>query len=110
MSLFTLMEHIIRDWMVGNITKNFVSTPSLTNTTIYTGTTEWSGYTYETKIVYTPGLLQNTNLGVNHNASVGATTNSTDGLVAVLEVTITGAPPVYKSYVISSLVISVIWS
>jgi len=87
-----------RDWMVGNITKNFVPTSNLTNTTTYTGTTEWSGYTYQTNIVYASGLLQDTNLGINHNISVGVTTNSVDGLVAVLDVTITGAPPGYKSF------------
>jgi hypothetical protein len=78
--------------MVGNITGSFVQTPNVTNTTIYTGTTAWAGYTYATNITYTSGLLQNTNNGINHNASVGAITNAVDGLVVVMEVKITGTP------------------
>ncbi|KIM40952.1 hypothetical protein M413DRAFT_445725 [Hebeloma cylindrosporum] len=82
-----------RDWLVGNITKNFVQTPNVTNSTTFTGTTTWASYTYETNITYVPNLLQNTNDAINHNITVGATTNSVDGLVAVLEVKITGTPP-----------------
>jgi len=91
-------QNSIRDWLIGNITRNFVETLNVTNATTFTGTTSWASYTYETNIKYVPSLLQNTNYGINHNITVGATTNSVDGLVAILEVKITGSPP--KSYVI----------
>lgn len=96
-----MLTDAIRDWLIGNITHNFVQTPNVTNTTTFTGTTTWANYTYQTDITYVPGLLQNTNDAINHNITVGATTNSVDGLVAVLEVKITGTPR--KSYVIFGL-------
>lgn len=96
-----MLTDIIRDWLIGNITKSFVHTPNVTNSTTFTGTTNWANYTYETDITYVGGLLQNTNYAINHNITVGATTNAVDGLVAVLEVKITGTPP--TSYVIFGL-------
>ncbi|KXN82427.1 hypothetical protein AN958_02577 [Leucoagaricus sp. SymC.cos] len=83
-----------RDWLIGNITQSPVPTPNVTNTTTYKGTTSSEGYTYETDIRYVPGLLGNTNDGINHNVTVGiGGVNSVDGLVAVLDVRITQSPP-----------------
>ncbi|KAF9564129.1 hypothetical protein CPC08DRAFT_631721 [Agrocybe pediades] len=82
-----------RDWLVGNITGNFIDTPNVTDSTTFTGTTSWSNYTYQTDIKYVSGLLQNTNIGINHNDSVSVNgMNASDGLVAVLLVKITETP------------------
>ena len=92
-----------RDWLIGNITGSPIPTQELTNTSTYTGTTTWAGYTYQNNIKYTGGLLDNTSYGINHNWSVGVNgMNAVDGLVAVIEVKLTGTPPSHKSYVISS--------
>jgi hypothetical protein len=51
------------------------------------------GYTYTTNVAYVAGLLQNTSIGINHNETVPLPgMNTIDGLVAVLEVHITGKP------------------
>ena len=85
--------------MIGNITRSAIPTQNLTNGTTYTGTTSWAGYTYQSNINYVAGLLENTNIGINHNSSVGVNgLNSSDGLVAVIDVKVTGKPP-SKSYV-----------
>lgn len=85
--------------MVGNITHSPIPTQNLTNGSTYTGSTSWAGYTYQSNIRYVAGLLENTNIGINHNLSVGVNgLNSTDGLVAVIDVKVTGSPP-NKSYV-----------
>ncbi|KAJ3568247.1 hypothetical protein NP233_g5837 [Leucocoprinus birnbaumii] len=86
--------NLARDWLVGNITNSLIPTRNLTNTTTYTGTTSSEGYTYETNIRYVSGLLANTSFGINHNLSVPVDgLNAVDGLVAVLDVRITQAPP-----------------
>jgi hypothetical protein len=75
----------------------------LTNGTTFNGTTSWANYTYTSQITYVSGLLQNTSIGINHNVTVavsGAT--AIDGLVAVIDVKITGTPP--KSYVLIAIV------
>ncbi|KDR83057.1 hypothetical protein GALMADRAFT_221038 [Galerina marginata CBS 339.88] len=82
-----------RDWLIGNITHQLVPTPNITNGTSYSGTTAWANYTYQTDITYRAGLLENTNFNINHNFSVGVDgVNASDGLVAVLDVKITGVP------------------
>ena len=94
-----------RDWLIGNITHSPIPTQNLTNGTTYSGTTSWANYTYQSQITYLTGLLQNTNIGINHNSSVGVNgVNSTDGFVAVIEVKITGTPPTsYVFFFISDL-------
>ncbi|KAJ3512973.1 hypothetical protein NLJ89_g3211 [Agrocybe chaxingu] len=83
-----------RDWLIGNITGSFVQTPNVTNTTTFVGITTWANYTYESDIKYVSGLLADTNDGINHNITVGINgENSVDGLVALIEVKITGTPP-----------------
>lgn len=83
-----------RDWLIGNITQSPIPTQNLTNGTTYSGTTSSANYTYQSQITYVTGLLQNTNIGINHNLTVGVNgVNSTDGFVAVIEVKITGTPP-----------------
>ncbi|KAF9046306.1 hypothetical protein BJ165DRAFT_1470517 [Panaeolus papilionaceus] len=81
-----------RDQLIGNITHSFVPTKNITNETTYTGTTSWADWTYQTNIKYVSGLLEDTNDAINHNYTVGVDGNSVDGLVAVLEVQITGSP------------------
>lgn len=82
------------DWLIGNITNSPIPTDNLTNTTTYTSSTSWGGYTYETGIRYISGLLENSSYGINHNFSVGiGGVNAVDGLVAVLDVRMTGSPP-----------------
>ncbi|KAJ6585512.1 hypothetical protein B0H19DRAFT_1109880 [Mycena capillaripes] len=82
-----------RDWLVGNITKTPIDTDTLTNTSTFTGTTSWEGYNYSTSISYVSGLLPNSSDGVNHAATVGINgKNALDGLVAVLEIKISGIP------------------
>jgi len=88
-----------RDWLIGNITGSPIPTQNLSNASTYTGTTTWAGYTYQTNIKYTSGLLGNTNYGINHNLSVGVNgMNASDGLVAAIEVKVTGKPVSRKSY------------
>ncbi|KAJ7643692.1 hypothetical protein FB45DRAFT_895772 [Roridomyces roridus] len=83
-----------RDWLVGNITGNFVNTSAVTNQTTFSGTTSFGNYTYQTAIAYVGGLLQDNGNGVNHASDVGVNGGSPlDGLVAVLEVKITSRPP-----------------
>ncbi|KIY72515.1 hypothetical protein CYLTODRAFT_417903 [Cylindrobasidium torrendii FP15055 ss-10] len=84
-----------RDYIVGNITKSTVPTLDLTQDGArYSGATSYGGYTYNTTINYVSGLLSNTSIGINHNATVEipGVTNAVDGLVAVFEVSITGRP------------------
>ncbi|KAF8182326.1 hypothetical protein BJ912DRAFT_978603 [Pholiota molesta] len=83
-----------RDWLVGNITGSAIPSLTLTNGTTFTSTTSFANYTYQTRIQYVAGLLQNTSIGINHNITVQieGVANATDGLVAVLEVSITGTP------------------
>jgi hypothetical protein len=57
------------------------------------GTTSFGGYTYSSSISYVSGLLANSSVGVNHADTVGVNgANPVDGLVAVVEVKITGRP------------------
>ncbi|KAF5317563.1 hypothetical protein D9619_013127 [Psilocybe cf. subviscida] len=82
-----------RDWLIGNITQSAIPTLNLTNGTTYSAKTSFASYTYETQIQYLSGLLANTNDGINHNITVGGQNfNSSDGLVAVLQVSIVDAP------------------
>jgi len=82
-----------RDWIIGNITGTTIPTLNLTNSSTYSGTTSYGGYTYSTSVKYISGLLNNTSDGVNHNLTVMTPdSNATDGLVALLEVKITGKP------------------
>lgn len=82
-----------RDWLVGNITKSPIDTDTLTNTSTFTGKTSWAGYEYSTSISYVSGLLPNSSDGVNHAPTVGINgKNALDGLVAVLEITISSIP------------------
>ncbi|KAJ7364862.1 hypothetical protein DFH08DRAFT_840162 [Mycena albidolilacea] len=82
-----------RDWLIGNITKSAIPTATLTNTSTFTGTTSFGGYTYSSSISYVSGLLANSSVGVNHADTVGVNgANPVDGLVAVVEVKITGRP------------------
>ena len=80
--------------MVGNITGKTVPTLNVTNTTTYSGSTSYGGYTYKTDVQYVPGLLEDTSYGINHNWSVyiNGVENACDGLVAVLDVSITDEP------------------
>ncbi|TFK34742.1 hypothetical protein BDQ12DRAFT_336518 [Crucibulum laeve] len=83
-----------RDWLIGNITRSSVPTLNVTDSTTYSSSTSFGGYTYQTDIKYVSGLLPDTNDGINHNITVGVGgINSTDGLVAVLDVKITEGPP-----------------
>jgi len=89
-----------RDWLIGNITGSPIPTQNLSNASTYTGTTSWAGYTYQSNIKYIGGLLGNTSYGINHNLSVGVNgMNASDGLVATIEVKLTGKPPAsHKSH------------
>jgi hypothetical protein len=90
-----------RDWIIGNITKTAIPTSNLTNGTTFSGSTSNSNYTYTTYVTYVSNLLPNTSIGINHNFTVGVNgVPAVDGLVAVMDVKITGAPP--KSYVFFS--------
>lgn len=85
--------------MIGNITKTDIPTSNLTNGTTFSGSTSWANYTYKSYVTYVSGLLENTSYGINHNLSVSVNgVPAVDGLVAVIDVQITKAPP--KSYVI----------
>jgi len=82
-----------RDWIIGNITKTTIPTSNLTNGSTFSGTTSWANYTYTSQVTYVSGLLQNTSVGINHNSTVGVNgVPAIDGLVAVVDVKITGAP------------------
>lgn len=85
--------------MIGNITKTDIPTSNLTNGTTFSGSTSWANYTYKSYVTYVSGLLENTSYGINHNLSVSVNgVPAVDGLVAVIDVQITKAPP--KSYAI----------
>lgn len=83
-----------RDYIVGNITGSGIPTLTLSNTSTFSGSTSYGNYTYQTSVTYTSGLLQNTSVGINHNLTVGVegVTNAVDGLVAVLNVSISARP------------------
>ncbi|KAJ7105048.1 hypothetical protein C8R43DRAFT_226270 [Mycena crocata] len=82
-----------RDWLVGNITKSVIPTAELTNASTFSGVTTFGGYTYTTAISYVSGLLPNSSDGVNHGNTVGINGRpALDGLVAILDVQITGKP------------------
>ncbi|KAK0487838.1 hypothetical protein IW261DRAFT_1450295 [Armillaria novae-zelandiae] len=83
-----------RDYIIGNITGSEIPTLTLSNTSTFSGSTSYGNYTYQTSITYASGLLQNTSIGINHNLTVGVegVTNAVDGLVAVLDVSITARP------------------
>lgn len=77
-----------------------IDSAQLTNTTTFSGQSTFKNYTYQTDVVYTPGLLSNTSDGINHHLSVGVNgSNAIDGLVAVMTVKIVSRPPVSASYV-----------
>jgi len=82
-----------RDRIVGNVTQTDIPTSNLTNTSTFSGTTSWANYTYRCQVTYVPNLLQNTSYGINHNLTVSVNgVPAIDGLVAVIEVQITGTP------------------
>lgn len=88
--------------MVGNVTNqtSVIDTTLVTNITTYSGQTTFKNYTYQTDVVYTPGLLSNSSDGINHYLSVGVNgSNAIDGLVAVMTVRIVSRPPASASYV-----------
>lgn len=85
-----------RDWLVGNITNNFVNTSAVSNTTSFSGDTSFGGFNYTTDIKYVSGILNKTSDGINHFLSVGGGPNNItaiDGFIAILTVKITGQPP-----------------
>lgn len=83
-----------RDYLIGNITNTTVPSEYLNDTVTYSGYTWSAGYTYQTDVIYVANLLQNTSDNINHNWSVATpTVNASDGLVAVLQVTIHERPP-----------------
>jgi len=83
-----------RDRIIGNISKTEIPTSDLMNGSTFFGTTSWANYTYKSYITYVSGLLENTSYGINHNLSVSVNgVPAIDGLVAVIDVQITGAPP-----------------
>lgn len=82
-----------RDWLIGNITGSPINTSALTNTSTFTGKTSYAGFDYLSTISYVSGLLPDSGIGVNHNTTVSVGGESPiDGLVAVVEVTITMRP------------------
>jgi len=82
-----------RDEIVGNLTSTQIPTSTLTNASTFSGQTASNGYTYQTNVKYVSGLLQNTSSGINHAGTVAVNgQNAIDGLVAVLNVTITQRP------------------
>ncbi|KAK0202164.1 hypothetical protein DFS33DRAFT_1444033 [Desarmillaria ectypa] len=83
-----------RDYIVGNITDSGIPTLTLSNTSTFSGSTSYGNYTYQTSVTYASGLLQNTSVGINHNLTVEVegVTNAVDGLVAVLDVSISARP------------------
>ncbi|KAF8905162.1 hypothetical protein CPB85DRAFT_1315897 [Mucidula mucida] len=97
-----------RDYMVGNITGSAIPTLNLTNSSTYSGSTSYEGYTYKTDVKYVSGLLDNTSIGINHNWSVyiDGVTNAVDGLVAVLDVSITERPDTDNAFTLNTAMIS----
>lgn len=84
---------IVSDLFVGNATQQTVYDTNLTDASSFTGQTSYGGYTYQSHIQYTSGYLQNSSEGINHWASVGINgKNPTDGLVAVITVSVVGRP------------------
>ncbi|KAF7327754.1 hypothetical protein MKEN_00355000 [Mycena kentingensis (nom. inval.)] len=82
-----------RDWLIGNMTGSPINTTALTNTSTFEGTTSWAGYVYSSKVSYVSGLLANSSKGINHADTVPVGGRfAVDGLVAVVEVTITTIP------------------
>ncbi|KAG7445572.1 uncharacterized protein BT62DRAFT_932698 [Guyanagaster necrorhizus] len=83
-----------RDYIIGNITGSVIPTLTLTNASTFSGSTSYGNYTYQTSVMYASGLLQNTSIGINHNLTVWVegVTNAVDGLVAVLDVSISERP------------------
>ncbi|KAF8876204.1 hypothetical protein CPB84DRAFT_1689262 [Gymnopilus junonius] len=82
--------NLARDWLIGNITHSTIPTANLTNGTTYSGNTAFANFTYHTDILYLSGLLPDTNIGINHNLTVGGPgVNASDGLVAILDVKVT---------------------
>lgn len=84
-----------RDYLVGNLTNQTTAIEpyNVTNTTTFSGSTTWNNYTYLTQVSYVSGLLQNSSININHNDSVQQDGHpAIDGLVAVLQVSITDAP------------------
>jgi len=87
-----------RDWLIGNITQSPIDTSNLTDGSTFSGTTTANNYTYHNSIQYVAGLLQNSSMGINHNYSVSVNgLSAVDGLVAVIQVSITGSPQGSKS-------------
>lgn len=87
--------NLARDWLVGNATaqSSLIDTPTVSNTSTYSGLTQSGGYTYQTSVQYVSGLLPNTSIGINHNYTVGVDgVPACDGLVALLDVKITARP------------------
>ncbi|KAI0345909.1 hypothetical protein BDW22DRAFT_1426536 [Trametopsis cervina] len=85
-----------RDWMIGNATNlsTLVPTFNLTNGSTFSGSTSFSNFTYHTDVVYLSGLLQNSSDGINHYITVSDDGRpAIDGLVAVMQVSITARPP-----------------
>ncbi|KAK7472776.1 hypothetical protein VKT23_000884 [Stygiomarasmius scandens] len=82
-----------RDYIVGNISGSPIPTPSLRNSSTFSGSTSSNGYTYSSTITYLSGLLSNTSEGINHNLTVSTdNSNAVDGLIALVEVRITARP------------------
>jgi len=81
-----------RDWLVGNATQQTFPS-NLSAGMQFIGTSSSAGYTYKTAATLVSGLLANTSIGVNHNTTVGINgANAIDGLVAVLNVSISQRP------------------
>jgi hypothetical protein len=86
--------NLARDWIIGNITKTDIANSNLTSESTCSGSTSYANYTYTTSVTYVSDLLPNTSIGINHNLTVGVNNIlAVDGLVAVLNVQITGTPP-----------------
>jgi len=82
-----------RDYLVGNLTGTQIDSRKVTNQTTASGSSTYGDYTYQTDVTYVSGLLMNTSIGVNHNATVPTGGYpAIDGFVAVLNVSITGRP------------------
>lgn len=84
-----------REYLIGNLTNQTTTiyTPNITAQSTFSGDSAYSNWTYNTKVNYVSGLLQNTSVGINHNITVqGANFNAIDGLVAVLTVSVVDRP------------------
>jgi hypothetical protein len=87
------IHRVFRDYFVGNLTGYDIPTPSLTNPPTFQANSSFGNYTYQTQITYTPGLLQNTSVGINHYLTVAPPgLPAIDGLVAIMDVKIIGRP------------------